>query len=235
MIVIRSNRIAKLILNKFKFDQQKIEKYKLSTSQSSNPKPRIELFVSRVVNTLRDLMFARQFTAKEIASMILNQDNPKTMDYYFMKILDVRLDNANINWNGYLTGNLECAKTRIAESFGVLGRVRPKNYEKGQIYFTLDIHEEQIFPKSRSFRICSKRLLPVTIPNPRKGQTKQVTYSSGYVASYLESPTLQIAKHITLYCRNAWERKGEVKPSRSKKNEENTTAPDAIAEAVSVI
>lgn len=235
MIIIRSNKIAELIFNKFKFDQSQIEKYKLARSESSNPKPRIELSVNIKINSLRALMFARNFTAIEIATMILNQDNPKTMDYYFMNLLGVRLDNASINWNGHLNGHLSCLETRVAESFGVLGRVRPKNYEKGQIYFTLDIHEEQIFPKSRSFRICSKRMLPVNIPNPRKGQTKQVTYSSGYVASYLESPTLQIAKHITLYCRNAWERKGEVKPSRAKKNEEDTTAPDAIAEAVSVI
>jgi len=235
MMIIRSNKIAELMFSRFKFEESDIEKHKLARSQSVNPQAKIELFVNSNIKLLRKLMFARDLNAKEVATMILNENNPKTMDYYFMRLLGVRLNHPRVSWNGSLNGELISSKTRITESFGVLGRVRPKHYEKGQIYFTLDIHEDQIFPKSRSFRICSKRLLPVTLPNPRKGQVKQVTYGSGYTASYPEQDTIEVSKHITLYCRNAWERKGEVKPSRAKKNEEDATAPDAIAEAVSVI
>lgn len=235
MMIIRSNKIAELMFSRFKFKEADIEKYKFFRSQSDNPQAKIELHVHNNIHLLRKLMFVRELNAKEIATMILNQNNPKTMDYYFMNLLGARLDDGRISWNGSLNGHLISSKTRITESFGVLGRVRPKNYEKGQIYFTLDIHEDQIFPKSRSFRICSKRLMPVSLPNPRKGQVKQIVYASGYTASYPEPNTIEVSKHITLYCRNAWERKGEIKPSRAKKNEEDAVAPDAIAETVSVI
>lgn len=235
MTIIRSNKIAELIFSRFKFMEHAIENYKSARTQSPHLQAKIGLYVNNSIQLLRKLMFVRDLNAKEIATMILNENNPKTMDYYFMKLLGVNLDDARIEYDGSLIGHLRSSKARITESFGVLGRVRPRSYEKGQIYFTLDIHEDQIFPKSRSFRICSKRLMPVILPNPRKGQVKQVTYGSGYTASYPEQDTIEVSKHITLYCRNAWERKGEVKPSRAKKNEEDTTAPDAIAEAVSVI
>jgi hypothetical protein len=235
MIIIRSNKIAELILSRFKFDETAIAKYNLFKSQSSNPKAKINLCVHPCTQLLRQLMFAKNLNAKEIATMILNENNPKTMDYYFMHLLGVHIDNAYISWAGDLHGHIRSSKKRITESFGVLGRVNPKNYEKGQIYFTLDIHDNQIFPKSRSFRICSKRLLPVTLPNPRKGQVRHINYSSGYTAAYPEKDIIEAPKHITLYCRNTWERKGEVKPSRAKNNEEYAAAPDAITKAVSVI
>lgn len=192
-------------------------------------KNKICLNVFPQINLFKN-MFVRAFTAKEIATMILNENNPKTMDYYFMKLLGVNLDNTSISYGGALHGNLKSRNQRITESFGVLGRVR--NYERGQIYFVLDIHEAQIFPKSRSFRIASRRLLPIPVINSKAGQKKQITYGSGYVSTHIEPTEILAPKHLVLYCRNAWERKGEVKPSRAKNKDD---APDAIAEAVSVI
>jgi hypothetical protein len=196
------------------------------------------------LNSLKNLMFERNFTAKEIATMILNEDNPKTMDYYFMKLLKVKVSDVNIAHTGALTGSVKSFAYRITESFGVLSRNlnRASLSEKGQIYFVMDIHDNQIFPTSRSFRICSRKLCPIPIVNPNAGQKKQVVYSSGYTTSYLEPPDLTIPKHLILYCRNAWERKGEVKPSRAKVNNVVATSTakggeviDATAEAVSVI
>jgi hypothetical protein len=192
-------------------------------------KNKIHLTVFPQINLFKN-MFVRTFTAKEIATMILNENNPKTMDYYFMKLLGVTLENACLSYGGALHGTLKAKNGRITESFGVLCRVR--NYERGQIYFVMDIHEAQIFPKSRSFRITSRRLLPIPVNNPKAGQKKQITYGSGYVSNYIEPTEILVPKHLVLYCRNAWERKGEVKPSRVKNNND---APDATAEAVSVI
>lgn len=235
---IRSNKIAELLCGLVKQDDARIEEYKKAISQPSDTQAKVELHIDSTFRKSIELMFVRHFDVKEIATMLLNENNPKTMDYFFLKLLDVRLDNAHIAWSGALSGQLRSANTRITEAFSVLNRVNPKNYAKGQLYFTLDIHEEQIFPKSRSFRICSKRMLPVSVPNPRKGQVKNITYGSGYTASYPETPTIEVAKHITLYCRNSWERKGEVKPSRAKKQEEEVVTPSehvATAEVVSVI
>ena len=235
MIIIRDKRVAEIARRTFKFDAAKLESFKQDLASVSNPGDRLNLFINTNVNLLRKLMFAKNLDAQEIARMILNEDNPKTMDYYFMKLLDVRIQDATVGWCGSLNGNLKSFNTRVTSSFNVLGRARPKSYERGQIYFTLDIHEDQIFPKSRTFRICSKRSLPVTVINPRKGQLKQVTYGSGFTASYLETPTIEVPKNIILYCRNAWERKGDIKPSTAKKQKEEVVEADAIAEVVSVI
>lgn len=184
---------------------------------------------SKQLSDLKKSMFAKEFTAEDLARFITNESSPKTMDYFFMKLLKVKVEEFRVNWNGELTGNVKSKKARITDAFGVLRRAR--NFVKGQIYFVLDIHEHQIFPKSRSFRICSRKTMPAPVINPNAGLKKQVTYGGGYVSFYLEPNELLIPKHLVLYCRNAWERKGEVKPSRAKAETEVTavnTTNDAI-------
>jgi hypothetical protein len=193
----------------------------------------LELNITQTLLQLKTSMFARDFTAEELAKFITNENNPKTMDYFFMKLLNVKVEEFRINYTGNLSGTVKSKKARITESFGVLQRVRA--FDRGQIYFVLDIHEHQIFPKSRSFKICSRRTLPVGIANPNAGQTKKITYGGGYVSTYLEPSELFLAKQLVLYCRNAWERKGEVKPSRSKTEEATAVEVTATDAAVSVI
>jgi len=178
-------------------------------------------------------MQQRTFTRQELARMIMNEDNPKTMDYFFMKLLNVQVVDAKIGWDGRINGAIRNMKGRISEAFGVLGRIR--SYVRGQIYFVMDIHEHQIFPKSRSFRICSRKIMPISIINPNDGKTKTITYGGGYTTNYLEPLELLESKQLVLYCRNAWERKGEVKPSRAKTEAANTAETIATEEAVSVI
>lgn len=190
----------------------------------------LELYIEQLLVQLKKSMFVKDFTAEDLARFITNESNPKTMDYFFMKLLKIKVEDFRVNYNGNVSGTVKSKKARITESFSVLQRA--SNFVRGQIYFVLDIHEHQIFPKSRSFKICSRRTLPVSIANPNAGQKKQITYGGGYVSSYLEPTELFLPKHLVLYCRNAWERKGEVKPSRAKAEVEVTAA---TAEAVSVI
>ena len=231
-MTFNSAKLTDYILNKFGLAKDltfEVNKYK------------IHLHITPAFNTLRNLMFARSFTPKEIATMILNEDNPKTMDYYFMKLLKVKVENACVSSSGSLSGNVRSSAQRVTESFGVLGRAlrHSNSLERGQIYFVLDIHDNQIFPTSRSFRICSRKLLPISVSNPKAGHKKHVVYSGGYTATYTEPAELMVPKHLILYCRNAWERKGEVKPSRAKGKKAATTSEvlnnDATEEAVRVI
>jgi hypothetical protein len=226
-------------LTKYLFDKYKLSPCIVSDSTLMG-KDKIHFNIYPCVQNIKRSMTSRDLNGKEIATMILNEDNPKTMDYYFMKLLGVQVHNLGVNYCGSLAGNIRSTNNRVTEAFGVLNRIR--NYDRGQIYFVLDVHIHQIFPKSRSFRIVSRRLLPVQILNPKAGQKKQVTYGSGYVSTYIEPDEIMVPKHLVLYCRNAWERKGEVKPSRAKNKdqveqatEEEVDAPEAIAEAVSVI
>lgn len=190
----------------------------------------LELYIEQLLVQLKKSMFAKDFTAEDLARFITNENNPKTMDYFFMKLLKIKVEDFRVNYTGNVSGTVKSKKARITESFSVLQRA--SNFVRGQIYFVLDIHEHQIFPKSRSFKICSRRTLPVSIANPNAGQKKQITYGGGYVSTYLEPNELFLPKHLVLYCRNAWERKGEVKPSKAKAEVEVTAATE---EAVSVI
>ena len=190
----------------------------------------LELYIEQLLVQLKKSMFAKDFTAEDLARFITNENNPKTMDYFFMKLLKIKVEDFRVNYTGNVSGTVKSKKARITESFSVLQRA--SNFVRGQIYFVLDIHEHQIFPKSRSFKICSRRTLPVSIANPNAGQKKHITYGGGYVSTYLEPNELFLPKHLVLYCRNAWERKGEVKPSKAKAEVEVTAATE---EAVSVI
>lgn len=205
-------------------------------------KDKIHLLISQGINAIKNYMFVRNFTAKEIATMILNENNPKTMDYYFMKLLDVQTQDASVSYAGSLSCTIKSRAYRITESFGVLGRSLGRlDSQRGQIYFVMDIHANQIFPASRSFRICSRKLLPISVINPNAGKKKHVVYGNGYTSTYSEPEEILIPKHLMLYCRNAWERKGVAKPSRAKgkkaaaASEVGADTPDAIVEAVSVI
>jgi hypothetical protein len=174
-------------------------------------------------------MFTRTFTDEEIAKKILNKDNPKTMDYFFMRLLKVQMNDTNIDHNGVMRGAIRSTNPRITEAFGMLRRLN--GLSRGQIHFVLDMHENQIFPKSRSFRICGRRLLPTLIVNPDAGKKKQITYGSGYVSTYTEPNEIMTSKHLLLYCRNSWTRKGDIKPSRVKNNE---TKEEVVATDVPV-
>ena len=190
----------------------------------------LEFFINHQLSELKKFMFARDFTSEELARFITNENNPKTMDYFFMKLLKVKVEEFRVAYNGSVSGSVRSKKARITESFSVLKRA--SNFVRGQIYFVLDIHEHQIFPKSRSFKICSRKTMPAAIANPNAGQKKQITYGGGYVSTYLEPNETLLPKHLVLYCKNAWERKGEIKPSRVKAEVKVT---DATEEAVSVI
>lgn len=50
-------------------------------------------------------MVARQFSAEDIIRMLTNRDNPKTMDYYFMRFLGVDMESAErgLDWSGKFT------------------------------------------------------------------------------------------------------------------------------------
>lgn len=199
-----------------------------SLVENDRGKNKVDLFIYAEIKMLIRYMRVKELTAQDLANMIMNQDNPKTMDYYFMNLLDVRCQHLQINVNGALTGSVVNHNSRVSCAFDSLRKCR--DFVRGQIYFVLDIHENQIFPKSRSFKICGRRQHPVNISNPRAGQQKTVIYNSVYSAHYTEPNVILVPKHMVLYCRNAWERKGEVKPSRAKDKKE-----DAIGMAVSVI
>lgn len=222
MIVI-SSELYGYILNKFGL----VNKQNFKENEN-----KVILYILSELQEIKKSMFVKNFTSQEIATMILNEDNPKTMDYFFMKLLKVKLHQAGVGHDGTLNVSMRNGDARISSAFSILARQR--NFERGQIYFAMDIHSHQIFPKSRSFRICSRKLLPISIKNPNAGKIKKVAYGNGYVAQYSEPEEILQKKHIMLYCRNAWERKGEIKPSRAKDKKEEVVSTSAAVESANV-
>jgi hypothetical protein len=220
-MTFNSAKLSSYILNKFGLVKENVSKIYINN---------ISLYISQGIEQIKSSMFARNFTAREIATMILNEDNPKTMDYFFMKLLKVKINHAAVSYGGVLNITMVSENNRISCAFNVLGRQR--NFVRGQVYFTIDMHENQIFPKSRSFRICGRRLLPISVKNSNAGKVKTVKYAHGYTSTIVEPPEILQPKHVILYCRNAWERKGEVKPSRAKGNKEEAVSTPDTGESV---
>jgi hypothetical protein len=176
----------------------------------------------------RKCMYNQSVSCTKFAKMLDNRNNPKTMDYMFLELLDVRLqyhrysvkdDDAvgGIEYNGRLQIGVQSNNSILSEAFSQLNSVNKKNKTRGQVYFTMSIFKDQIFPKSRNFRIISRRSQSVTRSNPKAGETKQVKYGSGYVAHYVEPNFFSELKPIILYCRNAWDRKTKIKIGGKRK------------------
>jgi hypothetical protein len=220
-MTFNSAKLTSYILNKFGLVKEQFFKVN---------EHRVSLLIDRGIKEIKSSMFAKHLTAQEIATMILNEDNPKTMDYFFVNLLKVKMDHASVSYSGTLNASIKSVDNRISCAFNVLGRQR--NFVRGQVYFTIDMHRNQIFPKSRSFRICGRRLLPISVKNPNAGKVKTVKYAHGYTSTIVEPSGILQPKHVILYCRNAWERKGEVKPSRAKGNKEEAVSTPDTGESV---
>lgn len=165
-------------------------------------------------------MRTKSFSAGEVARLILNVNNPKTMDYYFLKFMGVNTDApAHLNWAGGFTVHMTSLNNRLSHCFQLsANRKRVEKEQRGNIYFILDVTKDQILPKSRTLRIVRRKFEPVQVPNPNRGKTKKITYGNGYVQTYLEQSFIQQNKELLLYCRNSWDRKGEIKQSKPKKD-----------------
>lgn len=150
-----------------------------------------------------------QLNKHDMARMIGNTDNPKTMDYYTMRILDVSC-NGFINSAGNLNFSIRSQAARASAALELAESIEG-NTKRGQLFFVLDVFADNLLPKSRLLRIIRNRSLPVMINNPLAGSTREIKYTSGYIAKHIEPDLIHEYKRLVLYCRNAWDRRSELK------------------------
>lgn len=160
-------------------------------------------------------MNSRHYTLDELTQLIQNRDNPKTMDYYLNKMLNIfeGNDDARVfsTHNGAFTANIRSNNPILEHAFVLLRRGANKN-----ILFVMRMFEEKIFPKSKTFKIVSRTTCPVYIVNPLAGQVTETKYSSGYLHRHVEEPTKQHPKPLILYSKNNWDRKGMLTINSTK-------------------
>lgn len=155
------------------------------------------------------MSYHTNLTKNDMARMISNTDNPKTMDYYAMRLFNVSC-NGFINSSGDLNFAIRSQATRASAALELVNSIED-NSKRGQLFFVLDAFTEHLLPKSRLLRIMRKRALSVMINNPLAGSTREIKYTSGYIAKHVEPDLIHEHKSLVLYCRNAWDRKSELK------------------------
>lgn len=164
-------------------------------------------------------MRVRYFSGEDLRELINNASNPKTMDYYFDKILGLKLqseDVGQLHYNGTFTASVRSRDYKVAPSFTLTqGRNRAEDStgKRGNVYFVIELNRNVTLPKCRSLAIVRKMASGTKVINPAAGQQKQVVYSSGYVQTYIEPVTINIPVNLLLYRRNAWDRIHTLKTS----------------------
>jgi hypothetical protein len=159
-------------------------------------------------------MISRQYSLTELCSLIQNKDNPKTMDYYFNRMLNVfsydeeaghNTPHIALTYGGVFDVVIHSRNPTLSNASCVLKRGSNKN---NNMLFVMRLFENHLFPKSKTFRVISRSTCPVNIINPLAGQVSETKYASGYVYRTVQEPTVLHPKPLVLYSKNNWQRKG---------------------------
>ena len=164
-------------------------------------------------------MVARQFSVEDIIRMLTNRDNPKTMDYYFMRFLGVDMESVDrgLDWSGKFTFRMSSTPGSVlGESFYLINKWINRN-TKFKSMFVLHMFEDKKLPKSRLLKIVGERSCPVDICNPKKGQNTIINSGVGFVWSRAEPDYISHPKVLVAYSRNSWERRTELKINKDDK------------------
>lgn len=169
----------------------------------------------------------KELTNLDISNLLLNKDNPKSIYYYMYRLLDIENEHVKINWSGALYINIKSSATRVHEAVYMTQRHNAKS-KQGSISFILDLFPHQILPKSRLIKIISRKSMPVQVPNPKAGQTKEVKYgyNNQFTTHYPEPDFISADKHFIMYTRNMWDRKTELKINGNNEAEEDAQLPE---------
>jgi hypothetical protein len=171
-------------------------------------------------------MQSRQYSLTELSSLIQNKDNPKTMDYYFIKILNIFngendngycYDSLALNHGGVFAVSITSRHPVLSSALCLLKRGESKN---NNLLFVMRLFENHLFPKSKTFRVISRTTCPVDIINPKAGQIEEFKYPSGYIQRSVQHHFLQHPKPLMLYNKNNWQRKGTLNIEVSKNNDD---------------
>ena len=153
----------------------------------------------------------------DLQRILNNRDNPKTMDYYYFKLLNLKMYTV-CHAGKIIELREDNTELRTALNCGVhIDRHFRSQSKETKIFlqsryaFTMRIFPTHIFPKSHLIKILNTRRADVNAPNPLAGKTTQRFYGPGNTLSYpvLEAPYVKFTKEMVNYVRSA---KGRIKP-----------------------
>jgi len=172
-------------------------------------------------------MTQRNLTLEDLARLITNRDNPKTMDFYFWRFMgladtDNFINNMQVLSNGEFEVLLKSNAKTLAAAFSLTDSVVNFNvYYRGlnntkntankpSLFFVMSMFPEKVFPKCRDIKIMSSRTYYELLVNPRAGETTTISTPSGYSYSRLEPDLREEKKYLVAYSRSKWLRRGKL-------------------------
>lgn len=175
-------------------------------------------------------MYAREINLGEYTRMLVNRNNPKTMDYFYFRIMRLSTDDAEVaylNSGGEFTTRLQNRPEYLKDG-AAYGDISDENSEIGNfnlkvqrsrrdgvgvdVYFLMHLFAHQLLPKSRDFKLLYKAKAKAAIVNPKAGQPFHVRAPNGTILyTILESAISKPEKYWCLYQRNNWERMNAIK------------------------
>lgn len=148
-----------------------------------------------------------KLNTNELIEFLKNSIEPDTLEYFYSKITNMDQESSFNQYNVF-SSHVKCNIGREGNAFSLnYNEATKKN--NAQVFFVIDLFEHQIFPKSRTLRILSRKVSTVMLPNPRAGQFKIIKYGA-YEHKYPENELINANKYHFLYARNSWDRKNEL-------------------------
>lgn len=163
-------------------------------------------------------MRSRSFNIDEVTRILVNRNDPKTMDYYLVRVMNLKTRYADMYSNGHM--NFTIASDDIIMSEAIHQMMRYRHYINGrqsknkeQLFFVLEMFEDRVLPKCRTLRIIGRHRFSTQLPNPIAGQAVPPPPGprSAFFYQRYEPPYIAKSKQLCIYCRNNWDRKGELK------------------------
>lgn len=99
-------------------------------------------------------MLQRSYDLQELTRMLQNQNNPKTMDYYFLKFMNVDSSVGYLTISGTFIFNITSQNTALSAAFKLLTSYSQElKTNKNKFCFVLDVFKHHKLPRSRSFKL----------------------------------------------------------------------------------
>jgi len=155
-------------------------------------------------------MRVRSHTLDDVTRMLVNRNNPKTMDYYFFRIMQIAPSIIGVNYEGVYDLKLASRNAEVSAGMTLCQKRRGGKYKS---IFTIPMFPDHKFPKSRSLKILSTSSNYIALINPKRGTTEEITTAGGFKFYRAQPDYLQQPKNHVCYAHGKWERRGQLKTS----------------------
>jgi hypothetical protein len=156
-------------------------------------------------------MYDRPYTLDDLTRLLVNRDNPKTMDYYIFRLLNLTYKDLGVDFDGQFKFNMFSSNPYISKSMTMCFRHSDRLSLSYKSLVVLPMFDKHKFPKCRSIKIVSSSVFYVDMINPNRGQTEEIQTYGGFKFLRAQPDYLSFKKYYVCYAHGKWERRGELK------------------------